>query len=90
MVRMFVRHRVADYDRWRHVYDDFAPLQKRLGVRAEAVYQATDDANDITVTHDFDDEDAAQAFSDSDELRTAMADAGVASEPQIWLTTQRE
>jgi hypothetical protein len=87
---MFVRHRVNDYDRWRRVYDYFAATQQKLGVRAEAVYQSIDDPNDVTVWHDFDDADAARAFGDADELRVAMGDAGVASEPQIWLTNERE
>jgi hypothetical protein len=90
MVRMFVRHHVEEYDRWRRVFDDFADMQEKLGVRAKAVYQSADDPDDVTVTHDFDDADTARAFTDSDELRIAMADAGVASEPQIWLTLERE
>ena len=32
MVRMFVRHEVADYDRWRNVYDDFGGERSGFGV----------------------------------------------------------
>jgi hypothetical protein len=55
MVRLYIRHRVADYDAWRKVYDDFAGQQQAAGVRAVAVYQSIDDPNDVTVWHDFDD-----------------------------------
>ena len=50
MTTMFIRHTVANYKAWRKVYDDFAPVQKAKGVTAQAVYQAADNPNDITVT----------------------------------------
>jgi hypothetical protein len=88
MVRSIVRHRVRDYDAWRAVYDGFADAQREGGVRAEAVYQTVGDPNDVTVTHDFDDEATARAFFDSDELRGAMAAAGVEGQPELWLVTE--
>ena len=42
----------------------------------------------MTVTPEFATLDAAQKFVASDELRSAMADAGVAGEPTIWFRKQ--
>jgi len=53
-----------------------------------AVYQAADNANDVTVTHDFATLESDRAFSGSSELKTAMHDAGVTSAPTIWFTTR--
>lgn len=86
MVRVFVRHRVADYEAWRRVYDDFEPQRGPLGVTGHAVYRAVGDGNDVTVTHDFDDAEAARAFADSDQLKEAMQQAGVQGPPDIWFT----
>jgi hypothetical protein len=61
MATMFVRHTISDYKAWRKAYDDFAPVQKAKGVMAQAVYQAADNPNDITVTHEFGSVEAAQA-----------------------------
>lgn len=88
MVSLFVRHSVADYKTWRKGYDAFKPGQKAAGVLAEAVYQNTDDPNDVTVTHDFASLDAARAFLASPALRDAMANAGVVGAPTIWITTK--
>ena len=82
MATMFVRHTVADYA------DAFASTQAALGVTGKAVYQAADNANDITVTHEFASVEAAQAFAGSPELKAAMHDAGVTSAPTVWFTTQ--
>ena len=51
MATMFVRHTISDYKAWRKAYDEAASLQKAKGVTAQAVYQAADNPNDITVTH---------------------------------------
>lgn len=88
MATMFVRHTVNDFQQWSRAYEDFRPTQKRMGVTAEAVFRAVDNPNDITVTHDFDSIEAAQAFAGSSELKTAMQGAGVAAEPTIWFTNR--
>ena len=88
MTTLFVRHEVADYATWRQVYDDFAPIQKTLGVQDQAVYREIENPNDITVRHEFATLEAAQAFSGSPELRAAMHDAGVEGPPQVWFTTR--
>lgn len=62
MTIMFVRHTVSNYKNWRKAYDDFAAVQKAKGVTAQAVYQAAENPNDITVTHDFATLEAAQSF----------------------------
>jgi hypothetical protein len=86
MTTMFVRHKVSDYTAWRKGYDAFAPVQKAHSVQAAAVYQAADNPNDVTVTHDFPTLAAAQAFANSDELKKAMQGAGVVGAPTIWFT----
>ena len=88
MTTMFVRHTVANYQAWRKVYDGFAPVQKAKGVTAQAVYQAADNPNDITVTHDFATVETAHAFANSEELKSAMQNAGVAGAPTIWFTNK--
>ena len=88
MTTLFVRHTVANYKAWRKVYDDFAPVQKAKGVTAQAVYQAADNPNDITVTHDFATDEAAHTFVNSEELKSAMQNAGVVGAPTIWFTNK--
>jgi ABC-type sugar transport system substrate-binding protein len=87
-VRMFVRHQVADYGTWRKAYDAFAPTQKKMGIIYKAVYQSTDDPNDVTVIHDFHSLEKAKAFAASPELKAAMEKSGVKGTPQIWYTVK--
>ena len=87
MIRMFVRHDVSDYAKWRAVFDGFDQERSGMGVKAYAVYQAADNATDVTVTHDFDDLASAQAFAGAPRLKEIMGEAGVAGAPQVWFTS---
>jgi quinol monooxygenase YgiN len=87
-VRMFVHHEVADYATWRKGYDAFQPAAKKMGVTAQAVYQSTDDPNDVIAYHDFASAEKAKAFASSAELKSTMQSAGVKGQPQIWFTTR--
>jgi hypothetical protein len=88
MVRLFVRHNVADYDAWRKVYDEFDEDRRSMGVTDDAVFGSVDEPNDVTVWHDFAGADEARAFVSSEALRAAMGRAGVQGEPQIWFVTE--
>lgn len=86
MIRLFVRHPVSDFSHWKQAYEDFNTERAGMGVKAHAVYQAVDDANDVTVWHDFENMESAQAFMGSPRLKEVMTAAGVAGEPMIWFT----
>ena len=72
-----VRHRVADFDAWKKVYDDFAPIQADHGVRGHQVLRSIENPNDVIVTHTFDSRETARAFFAMPELKEAMSGAGV-------------
>ena len=87
VVRMFVRHQVADYAAWREVYDSIDAERASMGVTGHAVYCSTADRNDVTAWHDFATQEAAQSFAASPQLHDAMQRAGVQSQPEVWFTT---
>ena len=72
-----VRHRVANYDAWKTVYDNYAPIQAENGVRARQVLRSQESPNDVVVLHTFDNLETAKAFFAMPELKQAMSKAGV-------------
>jgi hypothetical protein len=85
---MYARHPVKDYGKWRQVYNDFAPTQTGMGVRSAGVFPGIDNQNDVTIFHDFQTADEARAFANSEALKKAMSNAGVAGPPDIWFTEE--
>jgi quinol monooxygenase YgiN len=90
MATMFVRHTVNDYAKWKKVYDEFASVRKGKGVTGASVHRDANDPNTIIITHQFKDLNAAKAFADSEELKSAMASAGVSGRPEIWFAEDVE
>lgn len=88
MATLFVRHIVADYAKWRKVYDDFDAKRRSMGVTSDGVYRLDGNPNDVTVYHEFAAMETAKSFATSSELREAMASAGVQGPPDIWFTQQ--
>jgi hypothetical protein len=85
MVRLYVRHKVADYAAWRQVYDAFDAERGPMAVIGDAVYRSLDDPNDVTVLHDFATRAQAEAFVASAALRNAMERASVQGAPTVWM-----
>ncbi len=86
MIRMFVRHPVADFAAWKRAYSDFDKERQGMGVKAHAVFIEADNRNDVTVWHDFETLSVARGFAASPRLKEVMAGAGVAGEPTTWFT----
>ena len=90
MATMFVRHKVNDYANWKRAYDEFVSVRKEHGVTGASVHRDANDADFVIVTHQFKDVNAAKAFAGSEELKSAMANAGVSGPPEIWFTEDIE
>ena len=90
MVTMFIKAKVRAYDDWKPGYDGFAQKRKEKGVTAASVYRDVSDPTLVTVTHQFADLAAAQAFAGWEELRAAMMKGGVEGAPDIWFTEDIE
>ena len=88
MATLFVRHKVADYARWRTAYNDFDTERKGMGVTSHGVYQLDGDPNDVTIYHEFTTVDAAKAFAGSPRLKEVMQAAGVQGVPDIWFANR--
>jgi len=85
MVRIYVRHNVKDYAKWRKMYDSFDQERVGMGVAAHEVYRSLARPNEITVSHDFETPDKAKTFAKSARLKEVMKQGGVKGTPTVWL-----
>lgn len=83
MVHVIVRHKVADYAKWKQAFDSH--LNRRLagGETGTRVFHSVDDPHEVVVFSDWDNVDHARRFMSSDDLKKAMKDAGVLGVPDI-------
>ena len=78
-----IRHTVADYAKWRPIFNSDKPNQEAAGLTNPRVYHTLTDPNDITIVFDMADAAKAKAFSAAKRLKTKMAEAGVVEKPRF-------
>ena len=78
-----VAHRVADFDRWKPVFDEHGAGRKAHGAVGHRVLRRSDDSNTVTVLTEYGDRSQAEAFLADPSLRAAMGRAGVEGVPEI-------
>ena len=90
MASMFIKHRVADYARWKPVFDEHEPLRIEYGTVGHSLHRDADDPNVIIIAFRVNDLNRAKEFASSEELRSAMERAGVLGPPDIWFADDVE
>lgn len=83
MTKVFIRHKVADFGRWKQVFDDFLSQRKAGGELSYTLGHIPNEPNDLCLTFEWDNIDNANAFFASEELKAAMQGAGVTEQPLI-------
>ncbi|MFQ5907822.1 MAG: cyclase [Thermoplasmata archaeon] len=83
MVYVLITHAVEDFAKWKPVYEAYQLEPSNPRSKGDMVFQSTENPNLVTVLSEFESWDAAEEFTKSEELKSAMHDAGVASEPEI-------
>jgi len=84
MVYLNVRHTVADYEKWRPLFDEDEARRRAAGATGvNQVYRDVDDANTVTVVIEWDNAENARKFMDDPALREKMQKAGVVGMPAV-------
>lgn len=84
MPALLVRHKVTDYATWKQVFDDHEDVRRAYGCQGGRLFRNAADPNETVMLFEWDILDRARLFTQSDDLRDAMARAGVADQPDIW------
>ena len=83
MKYVLARHKVADFDHWKTVYDQDAGIRREAGLHEVFVLRNTADPQEVFVLATVDDPTKAHAYSDTPGLARKMAEAGVTDRPDI-------
>ena len=83
MVHMIIRHKVADYSRWKEAFDAHLNTRKAAGETEARIMVSVDDPREVTLFFDWDSLERARRFVGSDDLKQAMKQAGVVGDPEV-------
>lgn len=82
MVTVLIRHKVADFNAWKAVFDSAFTFRKASGENSFHLYRDATDPADLTLLFEWDSPDRARKFLESDQLRQSMKEAGVQGEAE--------
>lgn len=80
---MIVRHKVADYAKWKPGYDAHDSARLANGLHSYLIGRGTEDSNNVLVAMTMDDVDKAKAFASNPDLKNVMKKAGVIGAPSV-------
>lgn len=83
MVHVIVRHKVADYGRWKEAFDGHLNARKAAGEVGHRVLLSVDDPREVTILLDWDSLERARRFAGSDDLKQTMKNSGVVGDPDV-------
>jgi hypothetical protein len=83
MATMIVKHRVANFEAWKQVFDSLNETRRQHGWTSHLVVRDASDPNVVTIVSRIKTVDGAKRYGASPDLRTAMQKAGVQGAPEI-------
>jgi len=84
MPYVLVRHKVADFSKWKPAYDAHLPARQKAGLKEEHLLRNTDNPNEVILLFEATGLQKAKEFGASSDLREAMQKAGVIDKPDIY------
>ena len=81
---VLIRHEVADFAKWKPVYDAHLSARQKAGLKEEHLFRNAEDPNEVLLLFSMEDVDKAKAFASSDDLRGAMKKSGVTDKPDVY------
>jgi hypothetical protein len=81
---MIIRHKVREFDAWKRAFDAHRPARDAAGLTQQRVLRSVDDPCVVVLIFDTPEIAKAKAFVASDDLRSAMKNAGVVDAPDVY------
>jgi heme-degrading monooxygenase HmoA len=81
---VLIRHKVADFAKWKPVYDGHLPGRQKAGLKEVHLLRNNDNPNEVILLFSAEDLEKAKAFAASDDVRQTMQKAGVSDKPDVY------
>jgi antibiotic biosynthesis monooxygenase len=84
MPYLLVRHKVADYAKWKEAFDAGISLRRVAGEKNFRIFQSASDSNDLVMLFEWADMAKARQFMGSPVLKAGMQRCGVTEDLGHW------
>ena len=88
MAHVIIRHKVADFGKWKPVYDSHKPARQAAGLKDVHLWRSEDDPNEVIAVFESSDLSKARDFAGSSDLKEKMKAAGVQGAPDVLFLSE--
>jgi hypothetical protein len=85
MAYVMVRHKVADFAKWKPAYEAHKGARAAAGIKEGHVLRNVDNPNEVVVFLEVADVAKARAFISAPDLKAAMEKSGITDKPDVYL-----
>jgi len=86
---VIVKHKVADYARWKPIFDADGANRQAGGSKGGQLFRSADDPNEVVMLFEWDLEQGRQ-YRQREEVRAKMREAGVLGSPDVYFLEEIE
>ena len=83
MTKMYVRHTVADFAKWKAAYEKHDATRKKFGAKKSEAFVNSQNPNEFLVVIEWDNKGQAKNFLEKSDIKEVMERAGVIGAPEI-------
>jgi len=84
---MLCRQKVADFEKWKQVFDSHAAAQSESGLQVQHVWRNIDNSHEVFMLFQVTDLTKAKAFVTSPDVPRAQEESGALEYPDIYFLT---
>ena len=89
MPYILIRHKVADFSKWKPAYEDHLSARQGAGLKELHLLRNVDDPHEVIIFLEAEDLQRAKDFAASADLREKMQATGVMDRPDIYFLEER-
>jgi hypothetical protein len=84
MVKLLIEFEVADYTRWKTLFESNESARSKAGIRKVTIYHGVEKSTSIHLVLEAEDEKQAMDFFTSPDLRDLQVKSGVLGKPMVF------
>ena len=84
--KMFIQYKVADFKKWKAIYDGMGATRKQFGSTGDQVFVNPQNPNEVLIITEWGNKEQAMKYRQAPELKKAMESAGIMSAPETSFT----
>ncbi len=90
MSYLLVKQNVGEFNKWKSLYDKHSDTRKASGSKGARMFRNANNPNETLLLFEWNNIDDARKFTQSDDLRLRMQEAGVTGQPDFYFLDEIE